>query len=76
MIFIDLTAYRCPVPLVRTKLTMKQMRPGEQLRVILSDHGSRKDVPNFLKKQGHGLEVIEDNQQVLELVVTKRQDAS
>ena len=56
MIFIDLTLFRCPVPLVKIKLALKPMRDGEQLHILLSDSGSRRDVPQYLKKQGHVVE--------------------
>lgn len=71
MIFIDLTPFRCPVPLVRVKLTLKSMSSGETLHILLSDSGSRRDVPLFLKKQGHTIEVLCDDALQLSLMVTK-----
>jgi tRNA 2-thiouridine synthesizing protein A len=71
MIFLELTAYRCPLPLVNIKLALKRMQAGEQLRVTLSDSGSRQDVPAFLKNQGHGLAELSSNEHCLELLITK-----
>lgn len=71
MIFIDLTPFRCPVPLVRVKLALKSMSSGETLHILLSDSGSRRDVPLFLKKQGHNIQVLCDDAIQLALMVTK-----
>ncbi|PIW60465.1 sulfurtransferase TusA family protein [Shewanella sp. CG12_big_fil_rev_8_21_14_0_65_47_15] len=71
MIFIDLTPFRCPVPLVRVKLALKSMSSGETLHILLSDSGSRRDVPLFLKKQGHNIQVLCDDAIQLALIVTK-----
>ncbi|WP_445947171.1 sulfurtransferase TusA family protein, partial [Shewanella sp.] len=64
MIIIDLTAYRCPYPLVQTKLKLKQLAVGDKMQLQLSDPGSRQDVPAYLKKTAYPFEIIDDNQQV------------
>lgn len=71
MIFIDLTPFRCPVPLVRVKLALKSMSVGESLHILLSDSGSRRDVPLFLKKQGHNIQILCDDVNELALVISK-----
>ncbi|MCE9684650.1 sulfurtransferase TusA family protein [Shewanella sp. AS16] len=71
MVFIDLTSYRCPLPLVKVKLALKQLAVGEQLQVVLSDPGSRMDVPRFLKNQGHGLQELYNDANRLTLRITK-----
>ncbi|GIU11887.1 MULTISPECIES: sulfurtransferase TusA family protein [Shewanella] len=71
MIFIDLTLFRCPVPLVKIKLALKPMRDGEQLHILLSDSGSRRDVPQYLKKQGHVVEELRNDASLLALMIIK-----
>ncbi|GIU19048.1 MULTISPECIES: sulfurtransferase TusA family protein [unclassified Shewanella] len=71
MIIIDLTQYRCPLPLVKVKLALKQLAVGECIRVVLSDPGSRQDVPRYLKKADICHAVFEDNDTILSLTVTK-----
>ncbi|MBV7317513.1 sulfurtransferase TusA family protein [Shewanella sp. NIFS-20-20] len=53
MEFIDLTGHRCPYPLVKVKMAIKALPTGQQLQVILSDKQSCRDVPEYIKKQGH-----------------------
>lgn len=71
MIFIDLTIFRCPVPLVKVKLALKPMRDGEELHILLSDSGSRRDVPQYLKKQGHIVQELHNDVSRLALIITK-----
>ncbi|MGL5047957.1 MAG: sulfurtransferase TusA family protein [Shewanella sp.] len=71
MIFIDLTLFRCPVPLVKVKLALKSMGDSEQLHILLSDSGSRRDVPHYLKKQGHIVQELRNDVRLLALIITK-----
>lgn len=71
MNFIDLTPFRCPLPLVKVKLALKTMSADQQLHILLSDQGSRRDVPLFLKKQGHIVEELCNDAAHLALKVTK-----
>jgi tRNA 2-thiouridine synthesizing protein A len=69
MIIIDLTAHRCPYPLVQTKMLLKQLAAGDKLQILLSDPGSRQDVPQFLKKIGRNVEVSSDTPEALSLII-------
>ena len=71
MIIIDLTSYRCPLPLVKVKMALKQLSDGDSVSVLLSDPGSRQDVPRYLKKIGVNHFITEDSSSVLSLTVTK-----
>ncbi|MCK8046502.1 MULTISPECIES: sulfurtransferase TusA family protein [Shewanella] len=71
MIIIDLTSYRCPLPLVKVKMALKQLSTGDSVHVLLSDPGSRQDVPRYLKKIGVCHSIGEDTDTVLSLTVTK-----
>lgn len=71
MIIIDLTSYRCPLPLVKVKMALKQLSEGDSVSVLLSDPGSRQDVPRYLKKIGVSHFITEDSSSVLSLTVTK-----
>lgn len=71
MIFIDLTSLRCPVPLVKVKLALKSVSAGDSLHILLSDPGSRRDVPTFFKNQGHQVMVLQDDAHQLGLLITK-----
>ena len=73
MEFIDLTAFRCPVPMVRVKMALKGLATGMQLHVLLSDPGSRQDVPAFLKKHGFKVSQTETREGHLSLVIVRHE---
>jgi tRNA 2-thiouridine synthesizing protein A len=69
MIFIDLTSFRCPLALVKAKLALKQLKEGEELFISLSDTGSRRDVPRFLKKVGYEFYELCNDEKMLTLKI-------
>ncbi|MCE9786973.1 MULTISPECIES: sulfurtransferase TusA family protein [Shewanella] len=73
MVLIDLTQSRCPEALVKAKMAMKRLLPGETLCLLLSDPGSRQDVPRFAKKQGYDCRIASDESAVLRLHVSVAQ---
>ena len=52
---LDATGLACPMPLLKTKLELNAMSPGEQLEVIATDAGSARDIPAFLALSRHRL---------------------
>ena len=53
---IDLTGLRCPLPVLRTKKALGQIRIGETLIVITTDPAALEDIPAFIHQAGHHLE--------------------
>lgn len=43
------------MPLLKTKLELNAMSPGETLEVITTDAGSTRDIPAFLERSPHRL---------------------
>lgn len=41
------------------------------MHILLSDSGSRRDVPQYLKKQGHVVQELRNDASLLALMVTK-----
>ena len=41
---------KCPLPLVKTKLLLKQLTAGQSLTLFLADPGSIQDIPRLLSK--------------------------
>ncbi|EDM48938.1 sulfurtransferase TusA family protein [Marinobacter algicola] len=52
---LDASGLRCPMPLLKTKLELNSMSPGQELEVIATDAGSARDIPAFLKLSTHEL---------------------
>lgn len=56
---VDARGLQCPMPLLKTKLALNEMHPGEVLEVLASDAGSVRDIPAFLKLSSHQLVNLE-----------------
>ncbi|MDP2560292.1 sulfurtransferase TusA family protein [Psychrobium sp. 1_MG-2023] len=72
MITLDFTAFRCPVPLVQTKLYLKQAKARDSFEILLCDPGSVVDVPKLLKKLGHQVvlsEITDDNVSKYQVII-------
>ena len=57
---LDLRGTPCPLNFVRTKLKLEKMAPGALLEVWLDPGEPIEQVPDSLKMDGYGVEVVED----------------
>jgi tRNA 2-thiouridine synthesizing protein A len=59
---IDARGMPCPGPLMSLIGAIRQGTVGDVIEVLSSDEGSKTDIPAWLKKSGHQLvEVVEDD---------------
>ncbi|OFZ88390.1 MAG: preprotein translocase subunit TatC [Betaproteobacteria bacterium RBG_16_66_20] len=52
---LDARGLNCPLPILRAKKALTDMKPGEVLRIVATDPGSVKDFEAFCKQTGHEL---------------------
>jgi len=52
---LDATGLGCPLPILKTRKTIKGLTSGTVLRVRASDHGSVKDFESFCNQTGNVL---------------------
>lgn len=52
MVELDLTAYACPMPLLKLKQAMAQQPDEVEFKVWLTDQGARRDFPAFCQQMG------------------------
>ena len=50
---LDVTGYRCPLPVIRMEATLRRMTPGEKLLVRADDPVAALDIPHFCREAGH-----------------------
>jgi len=50
---LDVIGLQCPMPLLKTKLALNNMNPGEILKVAATDPGSEKDFHLFADQSNH-----------------------
>ncbi|WP_432452210.1 MULTISPECIES: sulfurtransferase TusA family protein [unclassified Agarivorans] len=53
----------CPIPLLQSKLWLKQAQQGEQLKLWLADPGSCRDIPKYFQGLGHEVKIEQNSQQ-------------
>ena len=54
---LDLTAYRCPLPLLMTKKALKTLPKQDKLQVLISEQTSRTDFELLANQLGYLLNV-------------------
>jgi tRNA 2-thiouridine synthesizing protein A len=50
---LDLTGYRCPMPVIRMEAALRRLPPGAQLIVMADDPVAAIDIPHFCREAGH-----------------------
>ena len=51
-LLVDCRGLSCPMPILRLKKELKTTETGKIVEVWSTDPGSKKDMPDFAKKQG------------------------
>jgi tRNA 2-thiouridine synthesizing protein A len=52
---LDAKGLSCPLPVVKARLEIEKLGPGEVLEVLATDPGSVADFDNWTKMSGHEL---------------------
>lgn len=50
---LDVTGYRCPLPVIRMEAVLRKMAPGATLLVRADDPVAALDIPHFCREAGH-----------------------
>ena len=58
---IDVKRLLCPMPVIKTQNKLKEMQPGDILKVICTDPGAKADIPAWCRIHGHEVTDIEEN---------------
>jgi tRNA 2-thiouridine synthesizing protein A len=51
----DLKGLKCPLPVLKTRRRLADMKPGEELLIETSDPLAGIDIPHFCNEDGHDL---------------------
>lgn len=52
---LDVKGLRCPIPILKTRTTLKEIRIGEKLEVLATDPNAATDFPVFCRVTGNDL---------------------
>lgn len=50
---LDCRGLSCPMPILKTKKLIGNMKSGQILEILGTDPGTRNDLPAFAKRSGH-----------------------
>lgn len=50
---VDARGMLCPMPIVQTNKAMRELAPGETVKVLSTDKGSLKDIPAWAEDTGN-----------------------
>jgi tRNA 2-thiouridine synthesizing protein A len=52
---LDCRGLLCPMPIVKTGRAIRDLRPGQVLKVVTTDRGAIADMPAFVEDTGNSL---------------------
>jgi len=68
---LDLRGQICPGPTVDTRLTLKEMAPGDVLEVTTDYYPARQTIPALMKDLGYPCELVDGDQPVFRFIIEK-----
>lgn len=68
---IDLTGYRCPIPVIRAEAALRGLAPGARLRIVADDPLAAVDLPHFCREAGHTVEQLPSDPPLCVFLVTR-----
>jgi len=68
---VDATGLKCPLPILRCKKGLNEIKSDEVLKIIATDPGSKKDFDAFCRQTGHELLSLQDEDGVQTLEAKK-----
>lgn len=70
-LLLDVTGYRCPMPVLKMEAALRRMAPGEQLLVSADDPIATIDIPHFCSIGGHSADRQPDRDGACVFLVTR-----
>lgn len=70
-VVLDAKGLSCPLPVVKARLELDKLAPGEVLQVLATDPGSVADFDSWTKMTGHELLASEEHEGVYTYAIRK-----
>lgn len=71
---LDAKRMLCPMPVIRAQDRIKDLHPGDRLKVICTDPGAKNDIPAWCRINGHQVDDIIELDGTIEILITVGQD--
>ncbi len=72
---LDVKGLNCPLPILRTKMALADLKPGQVVHVMATDPHSVVDFQAFCARTGHELLDVVEGPEVFEFFVRRRRAA-
>jgi TusA-related sulfurtransferase len=72
VITLDCVGLYCPMPIFKTAMKMKELKPGEVLEIVADDKGIKKDMPSWCITTGNECMGIEEKNGEFHVFVKKK----
>ena len=59
----------CPMPVIKTQNKIKQLQPGDLLKVLATDPGVKQDIPAWCRINRHKFMTIEEENGLIEILI-------
>lgn len=69
IITLDLRGLLCPLPVIKTQSQIRQMQPGEQLKILCTDPAAIHDIPAWCRVHQHRVISAEQNGREISLLI-------
>ena len=71
---VDCVGLYCPMPVMRAKEEIDQLKPGELMELIADDPASLEDMKSWAKRSGHQLLKVTEDGQEYRFVIQKKEE--
>jgi tRNA 2-thiouridine synthesizing protein A len=71
---LDARGLLCPMPIVKTSKAMKELGPGQVLKLMATDRGSITDVPAWCESTGNALVDWHEEEDCIVFLVRKGEE--
>ncbi len=68
---LDCKGLSCPMPVIKTKKALKELKPGQTLEVLATDKGAKSDIAALLRRIGDELVEMNEADGVITFLIKK-----
>jgi tRNA 2-thiouridine synthesizing protein A len=68
---LDLSQLKCPLPVLRTRKALRNLRAGDKLEVRCTDPLAVIDVPNLIRETGDHVESLKEEEGITVFLIRK-----
>ncbi len=69
---LDVKGLHCPMPVLKTKKALTELRAGQVLNVLATDPASRNDIPALIGRLGSEVLSVSEEQGVISFRILKK----